>query len=289
MILRISSLAVTASLLSSTFAISPSEIPSGTPVSSLLSSAKVHLANGEYNDALAYLDVAISRDPQNYLTIFKRGATYLTLGKDHQAVQDFDKVLIIKPDFEGALLQRAKIRSKHADWKSAREDYEKAGKAGGPEIAELEEAQGAAALAVEAGEQGDWENCVSNSGVAIMTASKSPQLRELRARCRFERGEVLEANSDLGHLLQMQPGNIAPHLRISSETFYSLGDMEKGLAQIRKCLHSDPDSKPCKKLHRREKLLDKEYKKIKTAMEKRKFNNAVKLLLGSDGDVGLIQ
>ena len=222
MIIRFSALAFAASLLSSqslVLALSASDIPSDIPISSLLSSANAHLANGETNDALTYYDVAISRDPNNYLTYFKRGATYLSLGRTAQAQEDFDKVLSIKPGFEGALLQRAKIKSKNGEWDAAKKDYVAAGKASGTEIGELEEAQGAAALAMDAAQKGNWEDCVTQAGVAIMIASRHLSLRQLRARCRFERGEVQEGISDLAHVLQMQPGLTDPHLQISSILF----------------------------------------------------------------------
>lgn len=291
MITRFSPIALGAALLTFPFAvcISPSEIPSDTPIASLISSAKSNLAQGNANDALTYFDVAISRDPNNYLTIFQRGATYLSLGKNAQASRDFDKVLAIRPGFEGALLQRARIKSRNADWRAAKQDYEAAGKAGGAEIATLEEAEGAATLASDAEKAGDWEGCVSNAGTAILVASTFLHLRQLRARCRFERGEVLEGVSDLAHVLQISPRSIEPHLQMSSMLFYSVRDLDKGLAQIRKCLHSDPDSKSCSKLYKRQRQVDKTMKQIATLKEKRQFNSAVKLLVGVGEDVGLIQ
>lgn len=291
MITRLKSVLLGASLLTAPLAscISPSEIPPDTPISSLVSSAKTHLAQGNANDALTYFDVAISRDPKNYLTIFQRGATYLSLGRNAQASQDFDKVLSIRPDFEGALVQRAKIRSKNADWAIARKDYETAGKAGGPEIAQLEEAEGAARLAVDAEKAGDWEACISNAGTAILVAGTALSLRQLRARCRFERGEVLEGTSDLAHVLQIAPESVEPHLQISSMMFYSVGDMDKGLTQIRKCLHSDPENKACSKLYRREKQIEKTMKQVKNLKEKRQYNSAVKLLVPTGEDAGLLQ
>ena len=291
MITRLVSLAWGATLLTVPlcYAISPSEIPPDTPIASLVASAKANLAKGSANDALTYFDVAISRDPKNYLTIFQRGATYLSLGKDVQASHDFDKVLTIRPDFEGALLQRAKIKARNADWAAAKKDYKAAGKLDSPEVAQLEEAQGAAILAAEAEKTGDWEGCVSQAGVAILVASTSLSLRQLRARCRFERGEVLEGVSDLTHVLQLSPQSIEPHLQISSMLFYSIGDMDKGVEQMRKCLRSDPDSKACSKLFRREKQLDKMMKQVIAFKDKRQFNSATKLLVGSGGEQGLIQ
>ena len=291
MIVRLSCLLLKASFLSAPFALclSPSEIPSDTPIASLVSSAKANLAKGNANDALTYFDVAVSRDPRNYLTIFQRGATYLSLGKNAQANQDFDRVLTIKPDFEGALLQRAKIKGRAGDWKAAKQDYQAAKKTGGVEIAELEEAQGAAILAFDAEKAGDWEGCVSQAGIAIMVASTSLGLRQLRARCRFEKGEVLEGVSDLAHVLQMSPGSVEPHLQMSAMTFYSLGDTEKGIGHVRKCLHSDPDSKACSKLFRREKQIDKTLNKLASLKESRQFNSAVKLIIGADSNTGLIE
>lgn len=292
MIIRLSSLAFAASILSSrslVLALSPSNIPPDTPISSLLSSANTHLAKGETNDALTYYDVAISRDPNNYLTYFKRGATYLSLGRTSQAQQDFDKVLSIKPGFEGAFLQRAKIKSKNGEWDAAKKDYEAAGMPAGTEVAELEEAQGAAALATAAAKKGAWEDCVTQAGVAIMVANRNLALRQLRARCRFERGEVQEGISDLAHVLQLQPGSTDPHLNISSIMFYALMDIERGMAQIRKCLHSDPDSKSCKKLHRREKMIEKELSRLNRFVEKKQYSSAAKLLIPSGEDAGLIQ
>ena len=291
MIIRTIPLAVGACLLlisPLTTCLSPTDIPSDTPISSLVSSAKTNLAQGKSNDALTYFDVAVSRDPKNYLTIFQRGATYLSLGKNAQAKADFDRVLLIRPDFEGALLQRAKINSKNADWEAAKADYRAAWKTESVEYTQLEEAQRAALLAVDAAKAGDWEACVSHAGTAIFVASSALALRQLRASCRFERGEVLEGASDLQHVLQLSPRSIDPHLQISSMLFYSVADTEKGLGQIRKCLHSDPDSKACSKLYRREKQLDKLLKQVYELKGKKKFSNAVKVLIGAADDTGLI-
>ena len=287
------SLALGAAILSVTpqftFALSASDIPADTPENQLIASANSNLSAGKAQDALIYFDLAIQRDPQNYLTLFKRGATYLSLGRNVQALHDFDKVLSLKPGFEGALMQRAKIKARNSDWSAARADYEAAGKKGGPEIAELDGAENAAKLATEAEKQGDWEACVSQAGAAILVAGSALDLRQRRARCRFEKGEVMEGISDLQHVLHMSSGLTEPHLQISAMAYFSLGETEKGLSQVAKCLQSDPDSKTCKKLRKREKAIDKILKKAKQLAEKRQFNSAVKLLVKNGEDVGLLQ
>ena len=268
-----------------------SDIPRDTPIASLKSSAKTFLAQGAYNDALSYFDAAIARDPSDYGTIFQRGATYLALGRNAQASADFDSVLRVEPGHESARRQRAKLKARNADWAGAKEDYKAVGKQASNEITELEEAEGAAYLATEAEKHKDWESCINQAGVAIMTASTALSLRQLRARCRFERAEVQEGVNDLAHVLQIHPSLVEPHLQISSMLFYSLGDTERGLAQIKKCLHSDPDSKPCKTLFRREKMLSKTIDKVSSLMESHQFNSAAKLLVGtnSEDERGLLE
>jgi DnaJ family protein C protein 3 len=290
MLFPLSRLVVAAGLLASAGALSPQDIPSDLPVSSLLDSAQSHLSKGETSEALIYYDAAIARDPTNYLSLFKRATTYLSLGRTSQATSDFNKVLSLKPGFHGAHLQLAKIKSKHADWDSARTEYLAAGKsADSDEVTELEAAQHAATVASQAADAGQWDECVNASGVAIVVASRSPSLRELRARCRFERGEYEEGMSDLQHVLHMKPGDTNPHLFISATTFYGLADFDNGIAQIRKCLQSDPDSKVCKKLHKQEKAIQKALSKVEAQLNRGQFTTAGRALVGTEDDLGLVK
>jgi DnaJ homolog subfamily C member 3 len=294
MLLSYSILVVAASLLSShsalVVALSAQDIPADTPVQSLLSSAQAHLSRGQTNEALVYYDAAIARDPNNYLTVFKRATTYLSLGRMSQATDDFNKVLTLKPGFEGAHVQLAKIKSRSADWDGARAEYMMGRKKiDGPEMMELLEAEGAAGLAQVAGSAGNWDECVNQAGVAIMVANRAIFLRELRARCRFEKGEVEEGMSDLHHVLQMRPGDTSPHVKIAAITFYGLGDLENGMARTRKCLHSDPDSKVCKKLLKEQKAIQKTLAKVTKSFEKSQPMTGVRMLIETSDDVGLIK
>lgn len=71
--------------------------------------------------------------------------------------------------------------------------------------------------------------------------------------------------------------------------FYALGEIEGGLTQIRKCLQSDPDSKACRKLFRREKELKKTWEKVNQAFERRQFATAARHMLKNGEDPGLMQ
>jgi DnaJ homolog subfamily C member 3 len=291
MLASIRALTLAAALLTSpSFVLaSESDIPSDIPVSQLLKTANTHLAAGKPSDALSYFDAAISRDPQNYLSLFKRGAAYLSLGRSAQAERDFDKVLELKPGFEGALFQRAKIKSRNGQWDDALADFVAAGKKEDSlEIAELEESKGAAKLAEEASASGDWDECIQQAGVAIRTAGALLSLRDLRMNCRFAKGDVVSAVSDLQHIVTLT-GSTDRHLQIAALTFYSLGETEKGLGLVRKCLQSDPDNKTCRALMRKEKALEKRLKQLNGFWEKGSFASATRLLVKSGEDQGLIQ
>lgn len=256
------------------------DVPSDTPVNQILSLAQSSLASGSSQDALAYYDIALSRDPKNYLTYFKRGATYLSLGRSPQALRDFDKVLAIKPGFEGALLQRAKIHARGADFLKAKADYVSAGRqADSEELTTLDAAQAAVKAAKDAERRKDWDACVAQSGVAIMTAPTALDLRRRRVRCRLEKGEVLEALGDLQHVLSLNPSATEPAIMISAMMFYSQNERKKGVEAVARCLHSDPDEKACLQLFKREKKIEKLAKKVDDAFARRKFSAAAALLV----------
>ncbi|KAG6030182.1 hypothetical protein E4U41_000161 [Claviceps citrina] len=287
--LHISNLALTASLLASATSIVALDIPPDLPVSALLTSAQTRLAKGETTEALAYFDAAVAKDPSNYLTFFKRATTYLSLGRSNQASIDFEKVLELKPGFQGAHLQLAKIKSKSADWEGARVEYVLAKKdQDSPEILGLTEAQGAAERATAAEGAKSWDECIHHAGTAILVASRAASLRELRSHCRFERGEIEEAMSDLHHVLQLRPGNTDPHVVISATTFYGLADLDNGLRQVRKCLHSDPESKVCKTLHNQEKRMQKAVTKIEAQLSRGQTTTAGRALVGTVDEPGLL-
>ncbi|KAJ4164115.1 hypothetical protein LMH87_005801 [Akanthomyces muscarius] len=284
-----SRLAITASVLATATALSAQDIPTDLPVSSLLSNAQTHLARGETSAAILYYDAAIIRDPNNYLTIFKRATAFLSIGRANQATEDFTKVLALKPGFQGAHVQLAKIKSKVADWEGAKAEYIAAEKAGdSPELVELAEAETAAAAAAEALKNQSWDDCVNHAGIAIVVASRSLALRELRSNCRFARGDIEEGMGDLQHVLHLRSGDTSPHVLISATSFYALGDLENGLSQIRKCLHSDPDSKVCKKLHKQEKAFQKGLNRAMGQLNRGQATTAGRTLVGTEEDVGLI-
>jgi DnaJ family protein C protein 3 len=105
------------------------------------------LVSGKYSEALTSFDAAISKyfslvswllfcphfstysfyysldkDPANYVSYYRRATTYLSLGRNSAALEDFTTILSIKPDFHQALLQRGKIYAKEGNLDLAKAD-----------------------------------------------------------------------------------------------------------------------------------------------------------------------
>ena len=80
-----------------------------------------------------------------------------------------------------------------------------------------------------------------------------------------------------------------PSVQISALLFYALGEMDKGLEGVRKCMHSDPDSRVCGALLKRERRVEKVVRKVKESVEKRNFNAAVRELVPGSDKPGLLQ
>ncbi|KAL1881370.1 hypothetical protein VTK73DRAFT_4377 [Phialemonium thermophilum] len=289
---RLVTLAFAASVLSAPSLVTglhPSDIPSDTPVSALLASAQEYLSHGRAADALVYYNAAVARDPSNYLTFFKRATTYLTLGRTAQATDDFNKVLELQPGFEGAHVQLGKLKVLNGDWGAAEEQYRVVNKdAKSDEVVELERARRAAQLAQSEAEKGMWEECVRHADAAIKIASRAAPLRELRSQCRFESGDIEGGVGDLVHVLQLRPGDTNPHVKIAAIDFYALNDRAGAMAQLRKCLHSDPESKICKRLLREMKKIDAAVQKTEKDVEERPAT-AVRRLVPTKDDEGLLK
>lgn len=64
----------------------------------------------------------IEQDPLDYVSYYKRATAYLSLGRTNSAIDDFTKILNLRPGFEKALLQRAKLYAGDGDFLLAKKD-----------------------------------------------------------------------------------------------------------------------------------------------------------------------
>jgi DnaJ family protein C protein 3 len=71
-------------------------------------------------------------------------------------------------------------------------------------------------------------------------------------------------------------------MQLSHISYFILGSAT-AMSHIKQCLHYDPDSKPCKKVHKLLRSLEKDTAKARNFVEGGSFRQAIKLLDGSDG------
>jgi len=90
----------------------------------------VHIAKGEYDQAIACFDKAlgIAGDfPEAYCN---RGTAYYEKGRCDRAISDFDKAIELNPDFAEAYYNRAVARYDKGEYDKARADVKNAQRLG---------------------------------------------------------------------------------------------------------------------------------------------------------------
>ena len=131
----------------------------------------------------------------------------------------------------------------------------------------VSEGEVATKKAANAAKAGKWDACVEAATAALQTASYSFTLRQQRADCALAGGDLEQAVADLTRLTHLGISSTSLLLRISSLSYYLMEPSAQGLSSVKRCLHFDPDSKPCKAAHRKIKAFDKIFIQLEKAGE----------------------
>jgi DnaJ family protein C protein 3 len=78
-------------------------------------------------------------------------------------------------------------------------------------------------------------------------------------------------------------------IELANVNFYLLNQPEGALANLKQCLHYDPEQKQCKTAFRQLKKLNKTIKSIQDSMEKKKYSTASNQLIGTATRQGIIE
>lgn len=196
----------------------------------------------------------------------------------------------MNPEFAQAHFQKAKIYAKDGEFDGAARELAAFHKSkrdnASDELARaVASAQaGLKAARADAGAK-KWESCVEHATLAIKVGPNSAELRELRARCETERGNVEAAYADLSRLAMLNPASQELRVRLANLAFFFL-EPSTAVAEIKKCLHYDPDSKACKVLHKSLRAFDRDLGKVRNFAQSDKASDArraIALLRGEDG------
>jgi DnaJ family protein C protein 3 len=123
---------------------------------------------------------------------------------------------------------------------------------------------------------------VDHVSKALEVGPNSLELRELRLRCVTELGDIAAIYGDLSRLSILNPSNLIIPIQLSQIAYFLIGS-ENALNHIKQCLHYDPDSKPCKKVHKVLRGLQKDTTKVRGLVEKSQWRQAIKIMDGPEG------
>ncbi|CAI2180009.1 6102_t:CDS:2 [Funneliformis geosporum] len=253
------------------------------------------LTKGQYDDALRSFEAAINQDPKNYLSYFKRAATYLSLGRSTKALQDFTTLLKLKPDFDQALLYRAKIYLKELSLIEARKDLQKYLKKNDKDtdarqlLQLIDQAEQLIRDAKNALAKKNYDECIDFVSKAIIISQRSGQLRLMRAECHLAKGEIEEGVRDLSSASQLNPNDLDLLVRLAKLNYFTLYNPVQSIQYVKQCTRNDPDNKICIKLNRKIKKFEDGVEKVSKDIEGQRFLSATKKLLGTKESKGLIK
>ncbi|TDL18409.1 hypothetical protein BD410DRAFT_775048 [Rickenella mellea] len=275
----------------------------------LITRANTLLATGQFADAIRAYTEAIDQSPADSSLLYKRATAYLSLGRHPPALADFDAVLsLTHGTFDKAYLQSARIHLKDGDWSSARVAAQRyaqristtsesgstsgAGGAGSGEssasdlLFAISEGEVSARKALQMSRAGLYTACMEAAGDAMRVATHSTDLRKLRAECALRAGDVQQHVGDLVRLTSLLPASSPSFLHISSTSYFLLPSSPQALSSLKQCLHFDPDSPPCSRLHKTLRKLDKGFAKVEEMRGRGEWGAVVKYLVGSGSGSG---
>ncbi|KAI3638018.1 hypothetical protein MIR68_003629 [Amoeboaphelidium protococcarum] len=238
----------------------------GKSAEQLMDEAKNLLSSGDATQALKLYDQAVDLEPNSYLTRYKRAAILLSLKRVQAAERDLDEVLRINPDFDQALLQRAKLRLRTCDVDHALADAEHLGGSVGEKAELLQEIQGVEQRISQLrslqknGGDSNTDQMIEVLGDIFQTCPNSLEFRLLRAEAYEKKNDFPLAIADYSRAIGIKADNIPAMIKLHS-LHLRMGDLEQSLNSLKMCLHLDPEHKQCSKAFRK-------IKKVKKLVEK---------------------
>ncbi|ALC45876.1 P58IPK [Drosophila busckii] len=241
---------------------------------------KEFLTRGQLSDALTHYHAAVEGDPNNYLTLFKRGTVYLALGKTRFAIQDFSRVLDLKPDFTAARSQRGLVHMKSGDYENALIDFdvvlreESHNAIVNENYARLNPAKEQWQLVRHLMKHGDDQNAIGMITQLLEISPWSVELRQARSDAYLKVNDPLSAISDLRQVNRLSQDSTEGHYDIA-QLLYKIGHATNALKDIRECLKLDPEHKLCFPFYKKLRKVEKQLSSAEQAKEENQANDCL--------------
>ncbi|WFD36405.1 hypothetical protein MCUN1_003284 [Malassezia cuniculi] len=266
-----------------------------TALSDVLQRANAALASYDYAGALDAFNTAVEMDPSSYLVYFRRATAQQALGRTSAALADLDATIERNPAFTKAYLQRARIHLREGNLIRARDELRRLDaqlqktNLAGTDINDIATLRARIIHAIDLEQQLSKKlaapKCVDICTELLDAAPNHVSARLKRAECEMERGNTDVALTDWGRAAILSP-SAALHLRLSFLSYYVFGTrdsqiQDSGLAQLRACLHSDPDNKQCIRAHKQLRRIDKALTKARKFSDDGKWVPVISALKGA--------
>ncbi|XP_036325978.1 dnaJ homolog subfamily C member 3 isoform X2 [Rhagoletis pomonella] len=255
-------------------------VPNQADIENHLELGKEFLARGQLSDALTHYHAAVEGDPNNYLTLFKRGTVYLALGKARFAITDFTRVLELKPDFTAARMQRGIVHVKSGEYELAVEDFEQVLQED-PYNDSANEYYKRSDAAMEQWEnikdlkyRGDERNIIPMITQLLEISPWSVEFRQTRADAYIAINDLLPAISDLRSVNKLSQDSTEGYYRIAL-LLYKMGQATNALKEIRECLHLDPEHKDCFPFYKKLRKVEKSLSNAENAREEKQYADCI--------------
>jgi len=220
------------------------------------------LARGSYSDALTHFHAAVDADPNNYMSYYKRATVYMALSRSKPALADFDKILLLKPDFLKARQQRGGLYLKMGRLDEAHIDLENvvrkepANEEANRLYSMINMLKEKVEDARDAINWSNWDHAIEVLTELLEHIPWDPSIREMRGDAYLGTGNIPHAMSDIRSVTKLTLDNTAGFYKLAN-LHYQLGEADESLNEIRECLKLDPDHKDCYPLYKKLKKVAK--------------------------------
>ncbi|TMW49100.1 hypothetical protein DOY81_005834 [Sarcophaga bullata] len=255
-------------------------VPNAADIENHLELGRQFLAHNQLSDALTHYHAAVEGDPTNYLTLFKRGTVYMALGKTRFAIQDFSRVLELKPDFTAARLQRGTVYMKTGEYNEAGSDFatvleeEPYNEAAHESYSRIAPAQEQWDIVQNLIEHGDHRNAIQLLTQLLEISPWSVAFRQARADAYIEMNDLLAAISDLRSVNKLSQDSTEGYYHLAL-LLYKIGHATSALKEIRDCLKFDPEHKDCFPFYKKLRKVEKGLSGAEAARDEKQYQDCI--------------
>ncbi|KAK4473663.1 hypothetical protein MN116_003013 [Schistosoma mekongi] len=236
------------------------------------------LASGKFEEALSLYNDAIGKSPDSYMAYYKRGTAYIALANCRMSLSDFNRALELNPDFIPAKKHRAYVKVRMGKLTEAIEDYESVlnhDSGSTAKIYEIHKLQDQWENARKSFENSEYKEALVLLNKLVESIDFAGELRELRAKCYLNLGEVQKGLQEMRFGVHLTNDNREGLLKIS-QIMYDAGFAVQAINELRECLRLDQDDKACLSFYRKVNKVAKAITATQEALEAERYSDCIK-------------